>query len=287
MWSDEDLGPYLDQLGLTGIFDVHVHFMEPSILAKVWAYFDAAGPKLGRPWPITYRGTDAERVSQLRDLGVKRFSALSYAHKPGIAEFMNAWNRKFAVEVPESLHSATFYPEPGAAGYVRAEIEAGARVFKAHMQVGDFAADNPLLEPVWDVLAEAQVPTVLHAGSGPAPGEFTGPASVARVLARRPDLPLILAHLGMPEYDEFMDLAEQYENVWLDTTMVFVDFFDPLPDRVADRAGELGAKILFGSDFPNIPYPYAHQVEVLDRLGFGDDWMRAVLWNNASRLFSR
>lgn len=286
MWSDDQIAPTLDRLGLDGLFDVHTHFMEPSILAKVWAYFDAAGPKLGRPWPITYRGSDGERVEQLRSMRVKHFTALSYAHRRGVAEFMNAWNREFASRVPESLHSATFYPEPGAADYVAAEIAHGARVFKAHMQVGDFAADDPLLEPVWDVLADAGVPTVLHAGSGPAPGEFTGPASVARVLERRPDLPLILAHLGMPEYDEFMDLAEAHANVWLDTTMVFVDFFDPLPDAVAARAGQLGHKILFGSDFPNIPYPYAHQIEALDRLGHGDEWMRAVLWENGNRLFA-
>ncbi len=286
MWADEDLPRHLERLGVPGIVDVHVHFMAPQILAKVWAYFDAAGPKLGRPWPIRYRTSDEERVQTLRSLDVVRFSALSYAHKPGIAPFMNDWNRDFAARVPDSLHSATFYPEPGAGDYVTAEIEAGARVFKAHLQVGDFAADDPLLEPVWDALADAGIPTVLHAGSGPAPGEFTGPASVRRVLERRPDLPLVIAHLGMPEYGEFMDLADRYERVWLDTTMAFVDFFEHRPDVDPDRLLALQDKIVFGSDFPNIPYPYAHQVEVLDRLGLGDDWMRAVLCENGDRLFA-
>lgn len=285
MWADADLAPYLRRLGVPGLVDVHVHFMAPQILAKVWAYFDAAGPKLGRPWPIHYRTGDDERVATLHELGVARFSTLSYAHRPGVATFMNDWTRDFARRVPEALASATFYPEPEAPDYVAAEIEAGARVFKAHLQVGEFAADDPLLVPVWDVLADAGVPTVLHAGSGPAPGEFTGPASVRRVLERQPDLPLIIAHLGMPEYDEFMDLAEQYPNVWLDTTMTFVDFFPDRPAIDPDRLLALQDKIVLGSDFPNIPYPYAHQIEALDRLGLGDDWMRAVLWHNGNRLF--
>ncbi len=77
--------------------------MPPAILAKVWAYFDSAGPLLGRPWPVTYRGSDDERVEQLRAMGVKKFSALSYAHKPGIAGFMNDWTREFAARTPDAL----------------------------------------------------------------------------------------------------------------------------------------------------------------------------------------
>ena len=45
--------------------------------------------------------------------------------------------------------------------------------------------------------------------------------------------------------------------------------------------------MLLGSDFPNIPYPYAHQLEALERLDLGDDWLRAVCWDNAVRLFGQ
>ena len=51
------------------------------------------------------------------------------------------------------------------------------------------------------------------------------------------------------------------------------------------RLRDLEDKILFGTDFPNIPYEYAHQVEVLQRLDLGDDWMRSVLWSNGDKLF--
>lgn len=283
---DADIAGYLDDLGIPGIVDVHTHFMAPPIMAKVWSYFDAAGPMLGREWPITYRGSDEERVEQLRALGVRRFSALSYAHKPGIAGFMNDWTLDFAARTPDALRSATFYPEPEAATYVPELIAAGVEVFKVHVQVGDFAPNDPLLEPVWAALAEAGTPIVLHAGSGPAPGRFTGPGAVADVLSRHPALALVIAHLGMPEIDEFIDLAERYEHVRLDTTMAFVDFFEaPVPDGVPQRLLGLSDKVLFGTDFPNIPYQYAHQIEVLDRLGLGDDWMRSVLWHNGSALF--
>ncbi|MGJ9413410.1 amidohydrolase family protein [Aeromicrobium sp. CF4.19] len=286
MLADDELPGVVDGLGLSGLFDVHVHFMHPRVLAKVWAYFDAAGPKLGRPWPITYRGSDDERVAHLRSMGVRTFSALSYAHRPGVATFMNDWTRDFAARTPDALWSATFFPEPEAADYVADLVSGGVEVFKAHLQVGDFAADDPLLDPVWGTLAESGTPIVIHAGSGPAPGAHTGPGGVARVLERFPGLRLVIAHLGMPEYHEFLDLADRHEELRLDTTMAFVDFFDvPHDPSLVPRLRDLRPRILFGTDFPNIPYAYAHQVEVLQRLELGDDWLRDVLWHNAVGLF--
>lgn len=284
--QDSDLPGLVADLGIPGIVDVHTHFMAPPILAKVWAYFDSAGPMLGRPWPIAYRWSDEERVTHLRSMGVRKFSALSYAHRTGIAGFMNDWTLGFADHTPDALRSATFYPEPEAATYVPQLVADGVEVFKVHVQVGDFAPNDPLLEPVWGALAESGTPIVLHAGSGPAPGNHTGPAGVADVLSRHPDLALVIAHLGMPEMSEFLELAERFDRVRLDTTMAFVDFWEqPVPDDVPARLAALQDRILFGTDFPNIPYAYAHQVEALQRLDLGDDWMRSVLWHNGAALF--
>ena len=286
--TDEELPAFIAALGVPGIFDVHVHFMAPEILAKVWNYFDNVGPLLGRPWPITYRGSDDERVDQLRRMGVRWFSSLSYAHKPGSAGFLNDWTQRFAERTPDTLWSATFYPEPEAADYVPALIDAGVEVFKAHLQVGNFAADNPLLDPVWSAIEAAGTPVVLHAGSGPAPGDHTGPESVERVLERFPRLRLIVAHLGTPETDEFLELAERYDELRLDLTMAFTGWFgEDLPDRFPARLADLQKRLLFGSDFPNLPYQYAHQVSSLVRLDPGDDWLRDVLWNNGATLFGK
>ncbi|GCD90963.1 amidohydrolase family protein [Nocardioides sp. LS1] len=279
---------FWQDLGLPGLFDVHVHFLPPNIQEKVWAQFDQAGPKIGRDWPIRYRGSHEERVEQLRSFGVRRFSALPYAHRPGVATFLNDWAAGFAAAVPESLWSATFYPEPEAPSYVAAAIEAGVEVFKVHVQVGEFHLDDPELDKVWGVLEDAGTPIVAHAGSGPVGNEFTGPGALARVLDRFPRLAVVVAHMGAPEYAEFLDLAERHERVRLDTTMIFTDFFDqeaPYPSELVARLVDLQPKVLLGSDFPTIPYPYAHQLEGLQRLGLGEHWLRDVCWNNGERLF--
>ncbi len=273
------------RLGLPGLYDVHVHFLPPAIQRAVWAVFDAAGPKIGRDWPIRYRQSYRERVEILRSFGVRRFSTLPYAHKPGVATFLNDWSRDFAADVPEVIGSATFYPEPGAATYVAAEVAAGVGIFKLHLQVGEFHLDDPLLDDVWGLLEDAGTPIVVHAGSGPVGNAFTGPASTERLLRRFPRLTLVVAHLGAPECAEFLTLAERYERVHLDTTMVFTDFFGVnYPAELVPRLRDLQPKVLLGSDFPTIPYPYVEQLDGLAALALGDDWLRDVCWHNGVRL---
>ncbi len=284
--DDHQVPAFWQALGLPGLIDLHVHFLPENVLVKVWAYFDRA-TRLGFDWPIAYRTGDAERLAVLRALGVRAFPALAYPHKPGMAAWLNAWTARFAASTPGCLPSATFYPEPGAGAAVRAAVEAGVRVVKAHLQVGGYDPRDPLLDEVWGVLAEAGTPVVCHCGSGPEPGPFTGPGPIGEVLARHPRLTLVVAHLGLPEYAGFLDLAARYPNVHLDTTMAFTPFteaFAPFPRAEVGRLRDLGDRIVLGSDFPNIPYPYATQLASLAELDLGDDWLRAVLWHNPLRL---
>ncbi|MBB1246122.1 amidohydrolase [Streptomyces durbertensis] len=262
--------------------------MPDRVLRKVWQYFDAAGPLTGRPWPITYRTAEDERLETLRGFGVRAFTSMLYPHKPAMAAWLNSWSADFAARTPDCLHTATFFPEPSAPTYVRQALEAGARVFKSHLQVGAYDPNDPRLDDVWGTLADARTPIVIHCGSGPVPGKHTGPEPIARLLSRHPRLRLVVAHMGTPEYRDFLDLAERYDGVRLDTTMVFTDFSErdaPFPREELPRLRAMGDRILFGSDFPNIPYPYLHALQALTRLDLGDDWLRAVCHHNAAELF--
>ncbi len=122
------------------------------------------------------------------------------------------------------------------------------------------------------LLEDAGTPIVIHCGSGPAPGRYTGPDRIATLLARHPRLVLIVAHMGMPEYTEFLDLADRYPLVQLDTTMAFTDFTEaqiPFPRTEVPRLRDLGDRILFGSDFPNIPYSYLDALKALTASTWG------------------
>ena len=269
--------------------------MPHNVLEKVWAYFDSAGPLIGSAWPIAYRWPQDQRLAHLRAMGVRAFPTLLYAHKPQMAPSLNDWARDLSLDERakghlDLVHSATFHAEDGAATYVERALREGARVFKVHVQVGGFDPRDPRLDPVWGMLADAGVPAVVHTGSGPHAGAFTGPGPFGEVMARHPSLTAVIAHLGMPEYDAFLDLAERYPRLHLDTTMVFVDHFDgaagatALARRLAPRLSALQDRIVLGTDFPNIPYAYAHQLAALTRTGLGEDWLRSVVWRNGARL---
>ena len=287
--DDADVPRFWRELGLPGLVDVHVHFLPPRVQAKVWHYFEDAQAHYGAEWPIAYAiPDDTERLARLERLGVRAFPTLPYPHKAGMAAWLNDWSARFAAAHPRVLQSATFYPEPEAASYVEAALDRGVRVFKVHVQVGAFDPRDPLLAPVWARLEETGTPVVIHCGSGPLRGEHTGPAPMTGLLERHPRLQLVIAHLGMPEYAAFLDLAERYERVHLDTTMFATDFTErlmPFDPALRPRLGALRDKVVLGSDFPSIPYPYAHQLAALHRLDLGHEWLRAVLWHNGARLF--
>jgi predicted TIM-barrel fold metal-dependent hydrolase len=68
------------------------------------------------------------------------------------------------------------------------------------------------------------------------------------------------------------------------TFTAFTEATSPFPAALRPRLADLADKVVLGSDFPNIPHAYAHQIEVLADLGLGDDWLRSVLFENGRRL---
>ena len=292
--SDAEVPAFLEELGLPGLADVHVHFHPDRLMARIWEFFDDGEARYGTPWPVHYRTSTQERLDTLAALRVHDVPALTYAHKPGMVAALDAWCAGFAREHPQVLRCGTLYPEPGMTELTAAAIADGLRLVKVHVTVSDLAPDDDLLGGSWELLADARVPVVMHAGTGPRVAGrsvgHAGPEAVGRLLATHPDLTLVIAHLGLPEYHEFADLVERYPRVHLDTTMAGTDFMErlaPMPASFVPRLGELRERVVLGSDFPNIPYPYAHQLEALHRWGLGDEWLRDVLWHNGRRLLGR
>jgi uncharacterized protein len=175
---DAEVAAYVASLGLPGIVDLHVHFMPERVQAKVWAHFDRLDP----PWPVLYRAGEAERLATLARLGVRHHTALAYAHRPGMAAWLNGHTLALAGAHAAVVPSFTFYPEPGVEAEVERALDVGAGVAKVHLQVGKFHATDPRLDQVWAELARRRVPVVLHAGAvpdGSGGEEFCGAGKVA------------------------------------------------------------------------------------------------------------
>lgn len=290
--EDTEVPDWLAELGIAGLVDLHTHFLPERVLRKVWQYFDSAGEHYGLEWPIHYRYDEATRLNTLRALGVRRFAPLVYPHKPGMAEWLNSWVHEFGTRTQGAVPTATMYPEPGVSEYVAAALDAGIRCVKLHVQVGEFDPRDPLLDPAWGLLAAAGTPVVIHCGHGPLRGRFTGLDVFAEVLERHPRLVAVLAHAGMPEYARALDFVRYYPNVYVDTTMVGVAFSErlaPLPPDWTERLVGVADRVVLGSDFPNIPYPYAEQLAAVAGWAFADrrlgiPFLRSVLHDTPAQL---
>jgi len=284
--TDDEVPGFLAALGIPGIVDAHVHFLPDNVQDAVWQWFDRLTP----PWPVTYRSPTAERLAVLAQAGVRHHTALAYAHRPGMLRYLNEHTLGLAADVPAVIPTFTIFPEPGVGAETARCLAAGGRCVKVHLQVGGFDAVDPQLDDAWRQLADAGTPIVLHAGAvadGSGNERWCGPEPVRRLLARFPGLRLVIAHMGAPDEDAFVEMAERHPGLWLDTAMIFTDppYLGPTPLHLVDRLRALGDRIVFGSDFPTIPHPFAAQVSGLAALGLGDDWLRDVLWHNGRRLF--
>jgi uncharacterized protein len=262
--------------------------MPDRIQQAVWAHFD----ELDNPqWPIHYRLSEEERMAVLPKLGIIRHTALAYAHRPGVAAWLNGHTLAMAAEHRQVVPTFTLYPEPEAAEYVAAALDAGGRCVKVHLQVGKFELTDPLLTESWRLLERARTPIVLHLAAvedGSGGHEFCGAWALWDLLDRHPGLRPVVAHLGAPgAAAELLDRAAEVAELRFDTAMAVLpipQLWTP-PDWLPDRLAGLGDRILFGSDFPTMPNPLADQVAALAGFGLGEDWLRAVLWQNAADLF--
>lgn len=284
--DEADCAAFVRDLGLPGYLDVHVHLLPDRLQRAVWAYFDRLDDP---PWPIRYRDDEETRLTTLRRLGVVAHTGLAYAHKPGMVGWLNDHTLALAERHPQVIPTFTFHPEDGVAEAVADAIRRGGRIAKVHLQVGRFHATDPRLDDVWPQIVGAGIPALIHASAVygvDGGGEYCGPDAVRALLDRHPELTVIVAHLGAPDTDGFLDLVDQTTTVYLDTAMVPTDphyrgMRAPLdPDRVA----AVSHRILFGSDFPTMPHDYSAQVRGLAKLGLGVAALRGVLYEQAARL---
>lgn len=291
--ADAEVPSFLDDLGLDGIVDLHVHAMPERLQHAVWRYFDRLEDP---PWPIHYRDDAEARLALLQEFGVVAHTALAYAHRPGMLDWLNGHTLDLAAAHPQVVPTFTIFPQDDVAQVTADAIARGGAVVKVHTQVGRFHTTDPRLDEAWTQVADAHLPVMLHATAvyGVDGGdEWCGVDTIRALLDRHPGLTLIVAHIGMPEYTAAIRLAEEVADVHLDLSMTLHDTWQgqgpwlDLDEDALARLADLAPQVTFGSDFPSIPHDYATQVRALARLGLGDDALSDVLSGNARRLLDR
>jgi predicted TIM-barrel fold metal-dependent hydrolase len=92
-------------------------------------------------------------------------------------------------------------------------------------------------------------------------------------------------HLGCDEFDAYQRLLERHDNLWLDTTMAVAGYFPvDTPWRLLETRPE---RVLYGTDFPNLPYAWDRELLRIVEHRLGDEALAALLAGNARELYLR
>lgn len=276
------------------IIDMHTHFFPERLFESIWKWFGQ------RFWHISYPETPARLAEILGENGVSSFVTYNYAHKPGMAAELNRWTARFAEDEPRAIPFATVFPaDEGNLEMLGALFDEHAFAgIKLQPLVSDFYLCDERMMPVYEMLLTRGKVLAVHAGTAPVANRFVGADHFEPVMEALPALKVVVAHMGAFEFDRFFDMARRYENLYLDTSVNFIDpdlmagliaegKFPPLElPHEFDREVllELSEKILFGSDFPNIPYTYEDCIRSILALGLGEEFNRKVFFENALKL---
>jgi predicted TIM-barrel fold metal-dependent hydrolase len=268
-------------------FDAHVHPWPRGFYEAILRWFDA------HAWPIVQRVAGDRVDAFLARRGVARYVAMVYAHKPGVARDLNRWMAGYGRAHPRAVTLAAVHPDDDVRAVLAEALgPLGLKGVKLHTHVMGIAPDDPRLDPVYEMLCEHDLPLVIHAGTEPASdayprpvGQVSGLARLERILERFPDLCCVVPHLGAGEFDRAADLVERFANLHLDSAMILAGYFDRAPDR--DWIVRHHRRILYGSDFPILPYDYDRERRRILAMRLGREIEEAIFWTNASRVFGR
>jgi predicted TIM-barrel fold metal-dependent hydrolase len=267
--------------------DAHTHLHPTRLFAAIRRWFDEHSD-----WRLRGPTEPDEVVGHLRAHGVVRFACFSYAHRPGMARDLNRWTRDTAARYPDAIPLGTVHPgDDDPSGLIDEACGAwGLAGIKLHTQVQRFHADDPRMLPVYARLVALDRVLVIHVGTGPHTNEFTGLGAFARVLERFPGLRASICHMGAFEIRLALEMLDRFPALHLDTTMAMTRAttrftgIDPVVVHDADLVRHAD-RILFGSDFPNLPYPYEEERADLWRRDLPLDVFRRIFHDNARRFF--
>ena len=264
------------------MIDVHTHLHPPRLFAAIRRWFAERSS-----WVLEHPTQPHDVARVLREHGVEKFAFFSYAHKPRMARDLNAWLNDTARELGAGAVplGTVHLDDPDPAGDMREALRGGCAGLKVHENVQKFDLDDPRLAGVLDAVAEHEGFVVAHIGAIPWSNEtHDGPARVAAVLERHPGLRVVVAHFGMPDFARYLDLMQTQPRLFLDTTMAFAPE-SPSRAHIAREDVERGAKqIVYGTDWPNIPYAYDGELRGLRALGLNEATLRAITTENARSL---
>jgi uncharacterized protein len=170
-------------------------------------------------------------------------------------------------------------PHDNPAAEARRCLELGARGIKLHPRAEGFTLDHPALREVFALADEQRLPVLCHAGRGiPALGR-----DAVDACGRHPGMRLILAHAGISDLAWIWRAAQNYPNLYFDTSWWLPSDLQALFALVPP------GQILMASDAPYTPPAFGATMAMRHalQLGFEPEQVRGLLGAQVARLVAR
>jgi predicted TIM-barrel fold metal-dependent hydrolase len=184
-------------------------------------------------------------------------------------------------------------PLKGAAAITEARKaihQLGMLGFHFHPIMGHFSVHDRKFYPLWEAIDELRVPVMIDVGTtGMGAGMPGGlgavirhahPSAIDQLAADFPNLNIVAAHPGWPWTEEMIAVALHKGNVSWELSGWAPKYFPESLKR--DIKGRLKDKIMFGSDYPSIPYERIFKE--WNELGYSDELMEKIFHGNAERI---
>lgn len=162
--------------------------------------------------------------------------------------------------------------------------------FHFHPIMGRFSVDDPALRPLFEAIDGMGVPVIVDVGTTGMGAGLPGglgsrlrhahPLAIDDLAATFPNLTIIAAHPGWPWVDDMTAVALHKANVFWEVSGWAPKYF---PDSLKrDIRGRLRDKVMFGSDYPSMPYDRIFRE--WEELGYAEEIMEGVFHKNAERV---
>ena len=253
---------------------------------------DAAGIRMAVQANVTpARSMYDAAMAQLPDEDKASEKASILEKITGRVKRRNEWTCKLGLENSRFVPLIAVDPLMGGTAIVEEMEEKAARFdvkgLKIHPAEGRYFPDDPSFQPAFETAQKLSLPVLTHGGDFAADKPYARPENFRKILKSYPDLVLIIAHMGSGYLDESLGLAQEYDNVYFDTSAFItgVEGHLPMADaEVVELIRNIGTdRVMFASD-----YPWFHPGRDLKRfldLDFSDDEKRAILGGNAKRVY--
>jgi len=266
------------------MIDIHTHLHPEPLFRAIRRWFAE-----NSPWQLRHPTSPDLVAKCLKEHGVERFVFCSYAHKPGIARDLNAW----LINTSKELHGyglpllTVHLDDVDYADYAKTALKAGAVGMKIHEDVQGLLIDDPRFRSVYSAIEEMGGFVLAHVGPIPwkkIPKE--GLARVRRVMETNPDLKLVVAHMGAPDTQDYLSLLKEHKSLYLDTTMCYCEVTAGGTRMRGEHLEQSADKILFGSDWPNVPHEYSSEPDALRSSGLSDRALSLIMHENAAKILA-